>query len=234
MEAILQNLAQPANLLLMRNCTWTLSNFCRGKPQPPLQKLLPALPALTHLLAKSNDPDTIVDACWALSYISDGDNDRILAVVQQNIVPTLITMMDSDQTNQIIPALRTIGNIVSGCDQCTQAVVNGGFLPAAAQLLSHAKKGIRKETCWALSNIAAGSHGQLQTLMSCPGVVPGILEALSASSEWEVRISSCVYLCILCMSVCISPFSPEHKLTHAPPPLRPRLTGTQGGCLGGE
>jgi len=186
-DSILQNLAQPANLPLMRNCTWTLSNFCRGKPQPPLPVLLPALPMLAHLLARSNDADTTVDACWALSYISDGDNDRIVAVVDQGVVPALVTMLKTEKTLQIIPALRTIGNIVSGNDKCTQAVVDSDFLPAAAMLLENPKKNIRKETCWALSNIAAGSAAQLAQLMQYPKLISGILEALSQSSEWDVR-----------------------------------------------
>lgn len=186
-QSILQNLAQPANLPLMRNCTWTLSNFCRGKPQPPLSLLQPALPMLAHLLAKSNDPDTTVDACWALSYISDGDNDRIMAVVDQGVVPTLVNMLKTEKTLQIIPALRSIGNIVSGNDRCTQAVVDADFLCAAAMLLENPKKNIRKETCWALSNIAAGSTAQLGMLMQTPQLVLGILEALSQSSEWDVR-----------------------------------------------
>ena len=187
MDSILKNLAQPANLPLMRNCTWTLSNFCRGKPQPPLNVLVPALPALQYLLANSNDSDTTVDACWALSYISDGDNDRIVAVVNQGVVPTLISMLYSEQTTQIVPALRTIGNIVSGNDTCTQAVVDADFISACAILLDNPKRNIRKETCWALSNIAAGSPAQLNVLMANVKVVPGIVEALSSGTEWDVR-----------------------------------------------
>ena len=186
-QNILQNLAQPANLPLLRNCTWTLSNFCRGKPQPAMSLLAPALPMLAHLLANSHDQDTTVDACWALSYLSDGDNDRIMAVVEQGVVPTLVSMLRSDKTLEITPALRTIGNICSGNDKCTQAIVDADFLTAAVWLLQNPKKSIRKETCWALSNIAAGSVEQLQRLMQCPNLCTGILEALSQASEWDVR-----------------------------------------------
>ena len=79
--------------------------------------------------------------------------------------------IQSDAHAQIIPALRTIGNIVSGSDKQTQAVVDSGFLGACVGLLQHPKKNIRKEACWSLSNIAAGSAGQLQALMSAPGCV---------------------------------------------------------------
>lgn len=54
------NVAQPANLGLLRNCTWALSNFCRGKPQPPLQVVAPALPILASIVLQNPDQDTVI------------------------------------------------------------------------------------------------------------------------------------------------------------------------------
>merc|ERR1712045_99737 len=65
---------------LLRNATWTLSNLCRGKPPPPLEWVTPALPTFTNLIS-SVDVEVLTDACWALSYLSDGSNDRISAVI---------------------------------------------------------------------------------------------------------------------------------------------------------
>ena len=87
---IIANVSQPANISLLRNCTWSLSNFCRGKPQPSMASIRGALPVLAALLKSCTDQDTIVDATWALSYISDGDNARIQEVVDQGIVPPLV------------------------------------------------------------------------------------------------------------------------------------------------
>ncbi|RHN65039.1 hypothetical protein MtrunA17_Chr4g0075631 [Medicago truncatula] len=51
---------------MLRIATWTLSNFCRGKPQPLFEQVRPALPTLERLIF-SNDEEVLSDACWALS-----------------------------------------------------------------------------------------------------------------------------------------------------------------------
>ena len=39
-----------AKLSFLRNATWTLSNFCRGKPHPSLELVGAALPVLAQLI----------------------------------------------------------------------------------------------------------------------------------------------------------------------------------------
>lgn len=188
---LIQNLENPASISLFRNCTWTLSNMCRGKPQPPLSLLASALPILTSILFQNRDVETMVDATWALSYISDGENTRIQAVVDTGVVPYLTNILSSDHIQAVVPSLRTLGNIVSGDDKQTQCVIDANVLTALVPLLSHAKKNIRKETCWLLSNIAAGTFDQLNQLVNTPQLLPRVLEQLSSSSEWDVRKEAC-------------------------------------------
>lgn len=62
---------------MTRNAVWALSNLCRGKhPPPEFLKVAPCLPVLARLLLHT-DADVLSDACWALSYLSDGPNDKI-------------------------------------------------------------------------------------------------------------------------------------------------------------
>lgn len=131
---LLAQLTDNAKLSMLRNATWTLSNFCRGKPQPPFEQVYflalnrtrgfissvlncvqygklfcyrdglsnsvlvfclqskPALPALERLI-HSNDEEVLTDACWALSYLSDGTNDKIQAVIEAGVCRRLVELL---------------------------------------------------------------------------------------------------------------------------------------------
>ena len=60
------------------------------------------------------DNEILQDACWALSYISDGDNARVQLVVDAGVTSLLLELLDYPNDEVIIPALRTVGNIVTG------------------------------------------------------------------------------------------------------------------------
>lgn len=192
---LIYNLQQPENVSLLRNCTWTLSNFCRGKPQPPLSAIINAFPILGSLCNPQVDLEACVDATWALSYISDGDNNRIQAVIDMNVLSNLLVLLNSDKNNLIIPALRTVGNLVSGDDHQTQAVIDAGLLNVMNKLLTHTKKNIRKEALWLLSNIAAGTPHQLATLMNIPNLITYVIQQLSTNVEWEPRKEAVWVIC---------------------------------------
>eukprot|EP00003_Mantamonas_plastica_P022016 TRINITY_DN3664_c0_g1_i3.p1 TRINITY_DN3664_c0_g1~~TRINITY_DN3664_c0_g1_i3.p1 ORF type:complete len:549 (+),score=220.19 TRINITY_DN3664_c0_g1_i3:52-1647(+) len=183
---LLDNLADTDNQRpsLTRNATWTLSNFCRGKPQPNFEIVSQALPTLFQLIW-NEDEEVIADALWALSYLSDGPNDKIQAVLDANVGSRVVDMLSHRNASIQTPALRTIGNIVTGDDTQTQEVLLHGALDGLAHLMMSGRKGIKKEACWAVSNITAGNKNQIQMVLDSD-LVPLLIDVLN-KAEFDVR-----------------------------------------------
>lgn len=181
---LLQQLGENSKTTMLRNATWTLSNFCRGKPQPEFELVKPALPTLAHLIY-SQDEEVLTDACWALSYLSDGENEKIQAVIESGVVRRLVDLLMHPSPAVQTPALRTTGNIVTGDDVQTQIVLNCQALPSLIALLGSPKKGIRKEACWTISNITAGNKEQIQMVIDS-NIFPPLIQLLS-TAEFDIR-----------------------------------------------
>ncbi|KAJ5990445.1 hypothetical protein N7499_010958 [Penicillium canescens] len=176
-------------LSMLRNATWTLSNFCRGKtPQPDWNTIAPALPVLAKLIYMLDD-EVLIDACWAISYLSDGANDKIQAVIEAGIPRRLVELLMHASTSVQTPALRSVGNIVTGDDVQTQVIINCGSLPALLSLLSSTKDGIRKEACWTISNVTAGNSSQIQAVIDA-GIIAPLINLL-ANGDFKTRKEAC-------------------------------------------
>ena len=86
------------------------------------------------------------------------------------------------------PALRTVGNIVTGSDEQTQTIINLNALGCLHALLSSHKKGIRKEACWTISNITAGTDVQIQTVIEA-NIIPQLIQLLR-NAEFDIKKES--------------------------------------------
>lgn len=182
---LLQQLNEHAKLSMLRNATWTLSNFCRGKPQPNFEQVKPALSALQRLI-HSQDEEVLTDACWALSYLSDGTNDKIQSVIESGVFPRLVELLTHPSASVLIPALRTVGNIVTGDDLQTQCVIDHQALPCLLNLLTtNHKKSIKKEACWTISNITAGNRDQIQAVIDA-NIIPPLVHLLQGA-EFDIK-----------------------------------------------
>jgi len=158
-------------------------------------------------------PDAQSDALWTLSYLSDGSDKRIQAIVDWQVAPQAIAALETNTSALMAPALRVLGNIVTGNAEQTQAVLDAGILGVILPLLEHTRvctllqytfacspiqpltricfrllpqKTLRKEATWLLSNIAAGTSAQKMEIFERPKIVAALVD-MAQSATWEVR-----------------------------------------------
>ncbi|KAK8542393.1 hypothetical protein V6N13_137032 [Hibiscus sabdariffa] len=133
---------------------------------PCFVQVKPALPALAHLI-HSNDEEVLTDACWALSFLSYGTNEKIQAVIEGGVCRRLVDVSEDHfafhllsevflfmiclpdlilkscglnrhpSPSVLIPALHTVGNIVMGDDARTQCIIEHQALPCLFNLLAN-------------------------------------------------------------------------------------------------
>jgi len=133
-----------------------------------------------------------VDASWAISYVTDSSDEHAEAVCSTTgMIDALMRHLSSKNDDKLItPALRAVGNVITGTDNHTQFCLEKGFLSCAANLLSHRKKTIVKETCWALSNVTAGTRDQVNSVIT-HGLVPVIVGQLKSSDFRVQKVKNC-------------------------------------------
>jgi len=102
-------------------------------------------------------------------------------VLNSGIIGKLMELvMRTEAENVQIPALRTLGNILTGEDSQTQILLNLGLLQHLAVLITSEKREIRREAIWCFSNITAGTEEQAMVVAK-HNCVYHIVAALSDS-----------------------------------------------------
>ncbi|KAJ1340256.1 hypothetical protein BSLG_005142 [Batrachochytrium salamandrivorans] len=175
-------------LSMLRNATWTLSNFCRGKnPQPDWNTVNPpCLPVLAKLV-HSNDDEVLTDACWAFSYVSEVSNEKIQAVIEAGVCHRLVELLCTHHTRSVL----TISNITAGTTQQIQSVIDANLVPHLVAILARGDFKTKKEACWAISNATSGGLNkpeQIRYLVS-QGCIKPLCDLLTCPDNKIIQVA---------------------------------------------
>ena len=177
-QGLLQAMQNCEAIEALQNIAYAMACICRHKPFPPLSATGAAIPFLCSLMSH-HVTEVIIEALWALSFITDGD-DRIDFAMQFGMLPRVVELLRHESPEIKIPAVRIVSNFAQGSDAATDYVVKSGALLLAPELLSHTSGKVRKETCWMLSHLSAGPLDQIQYLVD-NGLLAAAVPCLSAN-----------------------------------------------------
>ena len=194
----LLDVKDPSNLSHLGIVVWTISNLCRGKPSPPSTLTVEAILPLVSLLDRPITEEIMVDVLWALSYLSDGNEEKIEEVFSSGVTPKLIKLLEDDTVRYKKLIIRILGNFVSGSEHQTDGVLDSGLFSLLAGLMGSQSKEVRKNSCWLASNIARGNHEQITKLVKKKKVVQELV-ASAMHDRWDVRQEALWALVNICI-----------------------------------
>jgi len=153
---------------LIDSAIWVFSNLTQGKPSPPLDKFTRFFPLLKSLL-KSESKSTVNDTLWTISYLTDRNVEAVNILADYIDFPLIIKSIASNNINDIIPALRIIGNVCTTDNgEIVRKIYQLNTLEILQQLLKdQTMENLHKEACWVLSNIAMGPSECLIQFFDC-------------------------------------------------------------------
>lgn len=94
----------------LRVGTWLLINLFRGPPQPDFETVRPSLSILSHLIS-SSDERVLKNVCMAFAYLSNGPNEKVLALIEPGVCKQLVELLSHSSPGVHLQALRTVKNI---------------------------------------------------------------------------------------------------------------------------
>jgi hypothetical protein len=130
---------------------------------------------LCHLIAKEYiiDKEIIADACWAISYNSDNKKGKIDTLISAGLIPKIVSFITDDYLSLVVPCVRILGNVSTGTSVQTEEILKVNGVSQLYDALSSNKKTVRREACWVISNITAGTNKQVFFINNSDSASPG-------------------------------------------------------------
>jgi Atypical Arm repeat len=194
-EGLLRHVSHPDNISILSSCAWAISNLFRGQPSDAIpigSRFVPYLVRSTKIGVNGRvQASELVYLMNALFHITECGPEASTLILEHGMLGILISAIQhySEQPNAtllLIPIVRLLWQFSSGTEHQTDQVVQSGFLKYALKLLRLRKEGIQRYVLLTLSNIAAGTFDQINSLVQRRVLIKEIV-LLAKHSSAKVR-----------------------------------------------
>jgi importin subunit alpha-1 len=159
----LHNINNPSDEKFLEKIVWSLSNLCRGKQTSEMNNIIPVFPVLVKLLS-STHCETLLNACWAFTYLTEENDTVVKALKEENLIPQFVSLLTHENTKITHVALRILGNfMLSGY---VQEVIDCGIMNYINALFTSNDKHVKCEICYLLSLIAENGEDNISLLIN--------------------------------------------------------------------
>ncbi|CAK4066260.1 unnamed protein product [Aphanomyces euteiches] len=154
-------------------------------------------PRLIKWLRLRERPTLQVEALWALTNIAAGATDNTSVLLQNGVIPTLVSLLDSSNDEVLEQSVWVLGNLAGEGSQTRDLVLSAGAL---APLITNLRKtppeklSLLRILTWTLSNLC---DGQPRPVFDINIVLPSLSKMLS-SADTEVLSHVCWAFSHLC------------------------------------
>ena len=160
---------------IIRDCLWSFNYLCNNQNEGIISYLAHQNGIIWHCMCILNQER----AKYEIALIKMQSKQRkSIDVSNKKEVNTMKRQAMLEMNDEICrPCLRFLGKILAEPDELTQIVLNAGYLDVIEPWANHFISSQRKEIMWSFSNILAGSHQQIEALISRPELLKSIMDA---------------------------------------------------------
>ena len=185
---LLQQLLYSSDVETVTDACWALSYLSDG-PNERIEAVLQAsvAPRLVELLQSASSAQT--PALRTVGNIATGDDGQTQRIVNLNVLPALLNILDNSKKNLRKEACWTISNITAGTQDQIQSIINAGIFPKLIELLHTADFDIQKEATWAVSNATSGGDSNQIMYLLQHGAVPALCNLLLTQDAKVITVA---------------------------------------------
>lgn len=174
------------NMSIVKNIIWCLSNACRIKPNKEQYTAMKE-PVVSMIKAFIVYDDVTIKTDCLLGFSEYCKKNLISHFLEEGFLLNLrkfyqyLYSTDVPYENvqaELSAVHKIIGNITNGDDFDTGKIINQNFLKDLNVTMKIDNALCKREICWILSNIAAGTSGQINALINEPGLFASLVTLL--------------------------------------------------------